>query len=489
MRFFPPLITDSYKLGHPVQYPDLTEFVYANWTGRGSRIGLDHYVHFGPQAFLYQFREAYARDFFGGDIEDIGREYERRANMLLGPGDYTEAVDRLHALHDLAYLPLRFCSLPEGTVVPLRVPALTVENTHPDFYWMTNNIETWMSSAIWLPSTSATIARQFRLKFEEYCEFTGGEPYFIQFAGHDFSMRGMSSLESAAASGAGHLTSFIGSDTLIAVEFIEQFYGGYDPNTLISASVPATEHSVMCAGGKVDELETFRRLVTEIYPNGVVSIVSDTWDLWKVLTEYMPLLKDEILARNGTVVVRPDSGDPVKILMGDPEATPGSPVNLGVLELLWNVFGGTTNDQGFRHLDSHVNAIYGDSINLVRQEELGKRHLAQNWQYPHEVLGIGSYSYQYHTRDDLGFAMKATWAQVDGVGHNLFKDPVTDDGEKKSATGRLAVIADNSKYGLSLIEQATPDQEAESLLQPVWQNGDFLRLQTFVDVRNMLWPV
>ena len=200
---------------------------------------------------------------------------------------------------------------------------------------------------------------------------------------------------------------------------------------MIGGSVPATEHSVMCMGTKDNEIGTFERLITELYPTGIVSIVSDTWDFWQVITEYLPQLKSRIVARDGKVVIRPDSGDPVKIIVGDKDAVPGSPEYKGAIECMWEVFGGTVTEKGYKLLDSHIGLIYGDSITLQRQEAILGGLKEKGFASFNVVLGIGSFTYEYVTRDTYGFAMKATYGEVNGEPRNIFKDPKTDDGTKK----------------------------------------------------------
>lgn len=209
-------------------------------------------------------------------------------------------------------LKVQSMSILKGTLCPIKVPALTFINTHPDFFWLTNYFETLISTTLWLPMTSATTARLYKKELIRHARKTGFKDVDLNFLIHDFSMRGMAGVEAAIMSGMGHMTSFCGSETIPAIAGLEEYYNANAEKELIAATIPATEHSVMCAGGKEDELETFRRLITEVYPTGFVSIVSDTWDFWKVMTEYLPKLKDEILARDGRLVIRPDSGDPEK---------------------------------------------------------------------------------------------------------------------------------------------------------------------------------
>lgn len=498
----PLLMTDAYKLGHIRQYElaGHTTKVYSNFTNRKSRVpGITHVVHFGLQAFLQRYAIDAYTPFFAADEDLVCSLYEERLTSVLGPENAALiGTDHIRALHRKGYLPLEFKAVPEGTPVPIGVPSFTIENTEPEFFWLTNYIEAVLSAEVWQASTSATIAHRFRGILVKGCERTGGDIGFVDWQGHDFSYRGMSSSETAAMSGAGHLLSFYGTDSLVSLEWIDEYYGG----AYTAGSVPATEHSVMCTGiATVGERELFRRLLTSV-PTGIVSVVSDTFDLWKVVTDYLPSLKEEVMARDGKIVVRPDSGDPVDILTGTEighweEMSNIGPVwvteerealtapEKGVVELLWDAFGGTVNEKGFKQLDSHVGVIYGDSITAERAQAIIDRLADKGFASTNVVFGVGSFTYQYNTRDTFSSAIKATLAVVDGEEYNLFKDPVTDDGTKRSATGRLAVLRDADGQ-LYLQQKATLEQEAASLLQTVWKDGRFVRKQTFAEVRETL---
>jgi len=480
--FNPTTLIDGYKLDHRRQYPAKTEYVYSNWTPRGSRTGQKEVVFFGLQYFLDKYLGEEWEKFFTTPKEEAAAKYKRRVDGYLGPNDI--GTEHIEELWDLGYLPLRFKALPEGSLTPLRVPMLTVENTHPDFAWLVNYFETLMSSVLWMPCTSATTAYTYRKALEDYAERTGSPVEFVDWQGHDFSFRGMAGPEAAAMSGAGHLLSFTGTDTIPAIDLLEEYYDAAD--TFVGGSVAATEHSVMCAGGDESEQETFQRLI-DLYPAGILSVVSDTWDLWKVLTEIVPNLKDQILARDGKLVIRPDSGDPVKIICGDPDAVPGTPAHKGVVELLWDVFGGTETDKGYKILDSHVGAIYGDSITLERLDQILYGLMQKGFASANMVFGVGSFTYQYTTRDTYGFAMKSTWVQIDGVGREIFKNPVTDDGLKKSAKGRIAVL----NVGLKgrPFYAAVDQQDSENpndQLQTVWEDGKFVKRYSLDEVRSTL---
>ena len=437
-------------------------------------------VAFGLQYFLKKYMTYEAHyTFFDQPLKIVIAEYQRFLDSYLGPNEI--GTDHIAELHKLGYMPLEFRARPEGSLINMRTPYFTVENTHPDFFWLTNYFETLMASVLWLPCTSATIAYRYRKLLEKAAIDQGGPVEFVPWQGHDFSMRGMENPEAAALSGAAHLLSFTGTDTIPAIALLENYYFG---GGLIGGSVAATEHSVMCAGGMESELETYSRLL-ELYPGGILSVVSDTWDLWKVITEILPVLYDKIMARNGKLVIRPDSGDPVKIICGDHTAGINQPAYKGVVELLWDIFGGTETANGYKILDSHIGVIYGDSITETRCKEIIDGLAAKGFSSANMVFGIGSFTYQYNTRDTLGTAMKATVAIIDGVEHQLYKDPITDNGMKKSATGRLVVNADGT-----LTDSLYKDEweGTKSLLELVWRDGDFVKTYTLDEIRSRLHP-
>lgn len=509
--------TDAYKLGHIHMYPEGTEYVLSNFTDRGSRIeGVTHTIHFGLQAFLQSWITEAWKPFFAATEDEVADQYDEFTLNILGPNNV--GSDHIRALHKLGYLPLRFRSLPEGARVPLRVPKFTVENTHPEFFWLTNYIETAMSAAIWQPATSATIADRFRDLLDRWAIKTTGSTEGVQWQGHDFSFRGMAGIEAAAASGAGHALSFTGSDNLNVVNYVDDYYGPV--SGLIVGSVPATEHSVATAFGPADERGYFER-VLEQNPTGIVSVVSDSYDLWHVLTTVLPSIKDKVLARDGKIVIRPDSGDPADILTGtvsdlghhlgynynnqeqyEKEALHRknrqggylTPPQMGVVELLWDVFGGTVNEQGYKVLDPHIGVIYGDSITYDRAEKIMARLAAKGFASTNVVFGLGSYTYQYQTRDTFMSAMKATWVQVNGEGIDIYKDPATDSGTKKSARGRIGVrvneagvyelVDSTSKFDIDDFEQSRDD-----MLEDVWEDGKFVKTSTFAEIRERVGHV
>lgn len=481
MKHLPLLLKDGYKVGHVYQYPSDTTEVYSNLTPRtGQRANVDigGVINFGLQYFIQEYLiEQFNENFFQRPRKEVQDEYDSTINSYLNSNI---SFNHVGALHELGFLPLRIKALPEGALVPYGVPVLTVVNTHPEFFWLTNMLETLMSSVLWKASTSATTAFFYRRQFEKYAALTGAPREFIPWQGHDFSFRGMCGVEDAAVSGAAHLLSFTGTDTIPAIGFLKHYY---DAEGLIGGSVPATEHSVMCMGEPENELDTFKRLITEVYPDGIVSVVSDTWDLWRVLTEYLPALKDEILSRNGKLVIRPDSGDPVKIILGDDDAPAGSPQSQGVIQLLYQTFGGAETETGHIMLDEHIGCIYGDGINPERQDAILNGLYLGGFASSNIVLGMGSYTYQFVTRDAHGYAMKATAGRTKSRGLiEIFKDPVTDDGTKKSAKGLLCVDYD-ADGNFSLEQCVAPEREQEGELLTVFIDGQQIGYTTLDQIR------
>lgn len=490
MYLNPTLLCDFYKLSHREQYPEGTEVVYSTWTPRSGRHApnVEKVVVFGVQGAIYELMRTFNKAFFEQPKFAITSEYKRVVHKSLG----VENVDTSHIedLHDLGYLPIKIKSLDEGTLVNFNTPILTIENTDPRFFWLTNYLETYLSALLWKPCTTATIANVYRMLLDTHGVETTDSIDHVDFQAHDFSMRGMSGVEDAARSGAGHLTSFLGTDTIPAILYAENYYRAKFDDDIVGCSVPATEHSVMCAGGKDNEFDTFKRLITELYPSGIVSIVSDTWDLWHVLTDTLPKLKEEILARDGKLVIRPDSGDPADIICGPlyQRVWENQPEEKGVVELLWDEFGGTVNEQGYKVLDPHVGVIYGDSITVERCKDICERLRIKGFASSNVVFGIGSYTYQHITRDTLGFAMKATSVRINGEDIAIFKDPVTDSGDKKSAYGRVRVF--RRPNGLITWRDESdpidPSKEQEYLLKTRFEDGETKSFVSFQEVRNRI---
>lgn len=532
LKINPLLNCDFYKTQHHSMYPPGITFLYSNFTPRKSRIaGVESMVLFGLQYYCKEYLiTQWNEGFFNRPKDEVLKEYSEFIFYTLGIKEVE--VEHIAKLHDLGYLPICIKALPEGVSVPMRVPAFVIYNTHDDFAWFTNFLETSISNVIWAPSTTATIAREYKRLFDEAAMETVGNTDFTMFQGHDFAQRGYSSVETSATSGAGHLLNFYGTDTIPAIQFLQQYYGADISREMVGTSVPATEHSVMTSYGKESEIDAFKRLLT-LYPSGILSVVSDSFDLWKVCTEYVVELKDQILARDGKLVIRPDSGDPVDILCGydDNEIffdeQHGEPYKYceditgklsgkindneykGVIELLWDVFGGTITEKGYKLLDSHIGTIYGDSITLKRANQINERLKAKGFASINWVAGIGSYTYQYITRDTFGSAMKATYCEVEvptfgdlcdqGLNRHIehreiFKDPITDDGTKKSAKGLIRVEEVFTPDSLGklhhstykLFDRQTKEQADGGALNVVFQDSKLIKEYTLAEVRKRI---
>lgn len=489
----PLLMTDGYKVAHHSMYPKGTTLVYSNYTLRSTRLMPDQakdVVVFGIQYMVKYIHELYDENFFKKPKDEVCGEAKRYLSAYLGT-DYD--VSHFEALHDFGVLPICIKALPEGTVLGERIPIMTIFNTQPEFFWVTNFLETLISSLIWKPVHSASLAFGFKKILTKYAKESDEKNLgFVNFQGHDFSFRGMQHPESATSSGMGFLTSFMGTDSIPCLKAMSHYYKSEN----VAFSVPASEHSVMTAYGKENEIEGFRRILKQ-FPTGIVSVVSDSFDLWKVVTEYVTEMKEEILSRDGKLVIRPDSGDPVDIICGSvnqayrtgiagKNKTDWTNEEKGVVECLWEVFGGTVNEQGYKVLDSHIGVIYGDSISLDRAEQICQRLMAKGFASTNVVLGIGSYSMGYATRDSQGGAVKSTFCVVDGQDREIFKDPITDSGTKKSARGLVTVLR-NEKGEYILKDQVDWSMECSGYLTPVYMNGKLLRetdLQTIRETIN-----
>lgn len=510
--------TDFYKKFHKFAYGEGITEVYSNYTSRNGRLSNTNngkVVFVGLQYFIKDYLiDEWGKTFFSKPKEDIITRIKLICDSGLGL-DYD--VSHFEELHNLGYLPIEIKALPEGVSVPYGVPPVTFKNTHPKFAWLSNYIETAFSMENWPIQTSATTAKEYLKNFTESFKRTGGDEDMIPFMCHNFSARGMFGRHAAAMADFGHLCSFSGSDTISGTLFAEKYYNAKIGEDLIGTSVCATEHSTttsyimgMVERKGVSKLEAeidYVRYLFDKVPTGILSHVSDSFDFWVFVTEGLPALKEDILKRDGTFVIRPDSGDPVKILTGytkdevfydksgnrwlkdgfcelhgtDIYGVPVSDVEYkGLIESLWDLFGGTETAQGYKLLDSHVGAIYGDSITLERQAEIIKRLEAKGF-VPNVVLGVGSYSYQYVTRDTHGSAVKATSVVWDGDQVDVCKDPATDS-KKKSAKGLLRVELENGEY--VLYDQQTHEQEGQGELQTVFKDGILRVEHSLQDIRQ-----
>lgn len=529
MKISPLLKTDFYKIYHWAQYNPLTEYVYSNTTARKSRLeGVNEIVVFGLRYFVEEYLiNDWKENFFNRPVDEVITEYRRIIDRTIGP--HTVNEEQLKYLHSLGYLPLKLKALSEGTLCPIGIPCVTIINTDPECYWLTNFVETISQTVLWQPITSATIAHRYKLLLDQFAEETSDTPEFVQWQAHDFSMRGMSSFESCCVSGAGHLLSFTGTDSIPAICILEAYYGADVTKELIGASVTASEHSVQCShydGSDNEDLYIARML--EIQKEGIVSVVADGIDYWKFISQNLITFKDQIMARNGKFVVRPDTGDPVKIVTGyfikdvyytsdqyikninrksffidtwcdqrfdavkttdnkyfDIHGTELSEEEVkGSIQVLYEIFGGIKNDKGYIELDPHIGLIYGDSITYDRANLICELLANKGFASTNIVFGIGSFQYQFVTRDTYSIAFKATYVQINDEAKPIFKDPKTGDGMKKSAKGLLRVNKVNGT--LVLKDQCTPEEEAGGELQVIFENGIQYNTQTLSQIRERL---
>ena len=505
--------TDGYKLGHHRMYPEGTQMVYSNWTPRSNRYfpeATEGSVVFGIQYFVKKYLIEEFNKWFALPKEEALKQFAYRVGNFVDLNQV--GTKHIEELYDLGYLPIEIKALPEGSICPIRVPMMTIKNTLPDFFWLTNYLETLISCTLWLPCTSATSARLYKKRLMEHARKTGfPEEVNLGFSCHDFSMRGMAGLDAAIISGMAHMTSFCGSETIPAIEAVEHYYDADVTEELVAATVPASEHSVMCAGGEDGEIETYRRLINDLYPTGIISIVSDTWDFWNVIENFLPKLKKDIMARDGRVVIRPDSGDPVDIICGlrtnphfNTRMKEGkyyccyAPFNddaeyvevsegqyYGAYYMLGKIFGWNTTSKDYRYPSTKVGLLYGDSITLERQKQIYLRLENAHMAACNLVLGVGSYSYQYASRDSLGFAIKATACVVNGELKEIFKHPKTDDGTKNSLKGLIAVYKGlDGKY--TATDQVSIEEEKDGCLETVFEDGILKKEYSLEEIRQRI---
>jgi nicotinamide phosphoribosyltransferase len=564
--------SDGYKVGHKAMLAENTSIEYWTWIPRSIKYmhpSIDGIMSAGEQLVWRYIHSNFQELFFDQPVEvaeRFGRDMSKYLMMDYEAGHFSE-------LHKLGYLPVKIKAIPEGTFTKPNIPHMTGINTVDGYAWLGLYLETLVSKLAWQLPTAATIAHRFKQNAVEWVTKTDPENLWLaDFMCHDFHSRGGNPFTSIAV-GLGHAMSNSGSDTLNVIP-ASRYYYDFDENDVPVYSVNASEHSVTCTGiffyekklksgllnheilkyyesdspsdGSIDnpdylaiaELLNLRDWLKK-FPKGILSVVSDTMDLWKVITHILPRLKKEILARDGKLVIRPDSGDPVDIICGinsNPSLSDrvkdfkdlhnkiyGNNVHKfgdkiinesefkGVIELLWNIFGGTINEQGFKVLDPHIGAIYGDSINLERQIAIYTRLASKIFASTNIVVGVGSYTYVMLTRDSAGYAAKGSWfstkefAGVDPDGqtdyitteYNIYKDPITDNGTKKSLKGFCQVfnnrpdalpyeIKYDGKDQLEVNTECTKEQEESGLLVLIYEDGKFHNQVSLTEIRERL---
>lgn len=533
MNINPLLMLDFYKTTHCEQYPKGLTKMVSYFTPRMSRLdGQDDVILFGLQGFIKEYLiDSFNENFFGLPKDFVLSEYASVLDNTIGSGAYS--IDKIEALYDLGYLPLQIRALPEGTFVPMKVPCIEISNTHPDFVWLVNTIETILSTTMWHTMVSANVGHMYRKIVQDAYEKSVDVEGWPRVACGDFSMRGQESAESAIKSSAAFCLSFLNTATVPAAVYLAKYYDCTLADGNVVKGAISTEHSVMCSNYAIDgdEKTHINRLLSTIYPNQSFSMVSDSYDYWNLVTNILPELKDKILRHNGTLAIRGDSGDPVEILAGKHiynvddinawdythcayglifhdtstdkyfkvsdtgfEEYELLPEDKGTVWCLWDIFGGTVNSKGYKVLDPHIRAIYGDSITPERATAIYNRLMDKGFACNNVTLGVGSFSMQClnenntfkpYTRDTFGIAVKATYAEdKDGQPIFIFKNPKTDTGNfKKSQKGCCRVF--NVESGLEYQDELTwKESQDDNLLQTVFMDGNVVNSQSLHDIRD-----
>ena len=478
------LYSDSYKQCHPVMYPQNQEELVSYLTPRKAMS--EHFpkmVVYGIQPFLRDMNEAF-ENFFADPIELVMFEYDKYIGAHLGLDNV--ARDRIIELHELGYLPLEIRALPEGTVVNMGVPIVEMRNTHPRFAWLVQWVECLLQTEVWPMCAYATVGWEYHKVAEKYYNMTapGADPFMAMA---DFGFRGMSCLEDATRCSASWLLSFNKTSTIPALPYLDDYYNADCAKNKIGIGAVSTEHSVMAANYAIDgdEISFVKRMLTEIYPNTSFSMVSDTYDYWNMVNNIIPACKAEILAHNGKLLIRPDSGDMVSI-------------TIGTIQKLWDEFGGTVNEAGYKVLDPHIGLIYGDGCTLNKVAEIYETLAQLGFAATNVVFGVGAFCFHalfspdnkftVLTRDTWGMAMKATCGTFGGWTVPIFKDPKTDNGLKKSQRGCCMVIWDEEMklFRCSDGWDEWVEDEATALI-PVYKDGESINEQEFLNIRARLY--
>ena len=488
MKTNPMLLIDFYKAVHAEMLPDGITKSVSYFTPRMSRVQRwDKVVMFGLQGFIKTYLIDYFNDeFFNKSFDEVISGYKRIMDATLGKDTYK--INKIEKLHQLGYLPIEIVALPEGTLVPMHVPMFGITNTHPDFAWLPQSLESLISAEMWHPMLAATVGYTYREIVNKYYDLTCDDNIPRARALGAFDFRGEECLQSAEKAGAGWCLSFLNTATVPTVPYLEANYNCDCTKEPVAFGSPSTEHSVMCSNYAIDgdEETLLRRLLTEIYPNTSFSAVLDSYDYWNVIENVLPKLKDEILAHNGCMLMRGDSGDCVEV------------VTKTVFKL-WDIFGGTVNSKGYKVLDPHIGLIYGDGCTLNRVHQiydiLKERGFAAN----NVAFGVGAFCFHalfdddnkmtVITRDTFGMAMKATFGEFGDKKLFIYKDPKTDEGNlKKSHKGCCRVwkyftdspfVCDDEFMGQV--------NNHETLLETVFRDGELTKFYNFMDIRREIY--
>lgn len=448
------LNSDSYKYSQFNQYPQGTEYIYSYIESRGGVH--DATVFFGLQAFIKEYL-----------LTPVTMEMIDEAEAIItAHGEPFNREGWEYIVNKYAgKLPVTIKAVPEGTVVGTRNVLATIVNMDPECYWLTSFLETALLRAIWYPTTVATNSYENKKLILDYLEKTG-DPTTIDFKLHDFGARGVSSLESAGIGGAAHLVNFMGTDTVEALLFARRYYGA----DIAGFSVPAMEHSTVTSWGRENEVASYRNMVKQNgKPGGIVSAVSDSYDIFKACELWGTELKQDVLDSGATLVVRPDSGDPADVVAK-------------CLKILDKYFGHTVNAKGYKVLNN-VRVLQGDGINHQTIRSILYTITLAGYSADNVAFGQGGALLQIVNRDDQKFAMKCSAAFVNGEWVDVFKDPITDKG-KRSKKGRMVLIETDNGFKTVTTEDADYDTvKGQDVLEVVYSMGNLLRDMTFDEVR------
>ena len=467
------LLSDTYKQCHSRMYPKGLTKLVSYWVPRRSMLeNRNKMVFFGLQAFIKEYLMGYFQEnFFDLPEDEMVSLYTDSMDIQIGKDNYD--LDKIVQLHRLGYLPLEIRALSEGTLVPMGVPCIEITNTNDDFAWLVQWIECILQVELWKPCCHATIGHMYR----EIAD------YWYDKTTDGLSGDVASCMDEAVRCSASWLLSFNKTSTIPAINYIDKYYNADCKKNGIGLGAVSTEHSVMGANFSIDgdEITFVKRLLTELYPNTSFSMVSDTYDYWNMINNILPQCKEEIMNHNGKLLVRPDSGDIVEI-------------SVKTVERLWDIFGGSINSKGYKELNPHIGIIYGDGCTLSNVEtiwrELEKRGFAAN----NIAYGVGAFCFTaimengkmiVATRDTFGIAMKATYGVIDGKKLMIFKDPKTDTSHlKKSHKGCCKVYYEDGE--LKCQDQLLEISD-DSLLTTVFKNGELIREDSFMDIRNRMY--
>lgn len=447
-------MTDSYKVSHHVQYPPGTTRIYSYCESRGGR--WDEVTSFGLQYFLKRYLQGQVVT--AEKILAAEKFWFSHFGKTVFPRDKWEYILSKHN----GYLPIRIKAVLEGTTVPTHNVLFTIENTDDNCFWLTNFLETIIMQT-WNTTTVCTYSRNMKQLISKYLRRTGGIEGLL-FKLHDFGYRGVSSPETAALSGAAHLVNFLGTDTAAALELLAEHYG----EEMAGYSIPAAEHSTITSWGRENEVEAYRNMLNQ-YPDGLVAVVSDSYNIYDACEKmWGGTLRDMVMNRQGCCVIRPDSGDPPVVICK-------------MLNILGKQFGFTINEQGFKVLDDHVRIIQGDGVDFQMVDNILWRMQKSGWSAANLAFGCGGNLLQNHNRDEQKFAIKCSYALVNGNEVEVYKDPVDDPG-KKSKRGKLALVKRDNVF--QTIGENELEKNEINYLVDIFVNGNLIIDQKLSEIRK-----